>query len=52
VFLAVGLAGTLVVPLSGLGFMGWKAGGPRFVATDLLLHAVWGLVIGLLYTGS
>jgi hypothetical protein len=52
VFLAVALAGTLIVPLSGLGFMGWKAGGPRFVLTDLLLHALWGLLIGLLYTGS
>jgi hypothetical protein len=51
-FLAVVLAGALIVPLSGLGFMGWKTGGPRFAATDLLLHAVWGLLIGLLYTGS
>src|SRR6266567_907967 len=25
VFLAVALAGTLIVPLSGMGFMGWKA---------------------------
>ena len=52
VFLAVALAGTLIVPLSGMGFMGWKAGGSRFALTDLLLHALWGLLIGLLYTGS
>jgi hypothetical protein len=52
VFLAVALAGTLIVPLSGLGFMGWKAGGPRFAVTTLLLHVVWGLLIGLLYTGG
>jgi hypothetical protein len=52
VFLALALAGGLIVPLSGLGFMGRKAGGWRFVATTLLLHAVWGLVIGLLYTGA
>src|SRR5437763_807908 len=52
VFLAVALAGGLIVPLSGLGFIGRKAGGPRFAATTLLLHARWGLVIGLLYTGS
>ena len=52
VFLAVALAGTLIVPLSGLGFMGRKAGGTRFAVTTLLLHALWGLVIGLLYTGS
>jgi len=52
VFLAVALAGTLIVPLSGLGFMGWKAGGLRFAATTLLLHMLWGLLIGLLYVGG
>jgi hypothetical protein len=52
VFLALALAGGLIVPLSGLGFMGRKAGGLRFAATTLLLHALWGPVIGLLYTGS
>jgi hypothetical protein len=52
VFLALALAGGLIVPLSGLGFMGRKAGGLRFAATTLLLHALWGLLIGLLYTGS
>jgi hypothetical protein len=51
-FLALALAGGLIVPLSGLGFMGRKAGGVRFAATTLLLHALWGLLIGLLYTGS
>ena len=51
-FLAVALAGTLIVPLSGLGFMGWKAGDPRFAITALLLHALWGLLIGPLYIGS
>src|SRR6266699_4373442 len=34
VFLAVALAGTLIVPLSGMGFMGWKAGGSRFALTE------------------
>ena len=52
VFLALAFAGGLIVPLSGLGFMGWKAGGLRFAATTLLLHVVWGVLIGLLYTGS
>jgi hypothetical protein len=52
VFLALVLAGGLIVPLSGLGFMGRKAGGLRFAATTLLLHVLWGLLIGLLYTGS
>ena len=51
VFLALALAGGLIVPLSGLGFMGRKAGGVSFAATTLLLHALWGLLIGLLYTG-
>jgi hypothetical protein len=52
VFLALALAGGLIVPLSGLGFMGRKSGGLRFAATTLLLHALWGVMIGLLYTGS
>jgi hypothetical protein len=52
VFLALALAGGLIVPLSGLGFMGRKAGGLRFAETTLLPHALWGLVIGLLYTGG
>src|SRR5579884_2942349 len=50
-FLALVLAGGLIAPLSGLGFLGRKAGGVRFAATTLLLHALWGLLIGLLYTG-
>src|SRR5205823_11611104 len=29
-FLALALAGVLVAPLSGLGLLGWKAGGLRF----------------------
>jgi hypothetical protein len=47
--LAVGFAGALVVPLSGLGFMGRRTGNARFAATNLLMHAVWGLLVGLLY---
>ena len=48
-FLAVGLAGALLGPLSGIGFMGQKTGNSRFAITALLMHAVWGLVIGALY---
>lgn len=48
-FLAVVLAGALVVPRTGLGFMGLKTGNPRLAITNILLHAVWGLIIGLLY---
>lgn len=47
--LAFGLAGGLVVPISGLGYMGLKTGNPRTAITTILLHAVWGLVVGLLY---
>jgi hypothetical protein len=47
--LAVGLAGALVAPLSGLGLLGRKTGNPRFAVTSFLLHAIWGLVIGALY---
>lgn len=47
--LAVVLAGGLVAPFSGLGFLGRKTGSLRFAATDLVMHAAWGLVVGLLY---
>lgn len=47
--LAVVLAGALVVPRTGLGFMGLKTGNPRLAITNILLHAVWGIIIGLLY---
>jgi hypothetical protein len=47
--LAVTLAGSLLAPLSGLGFMGRKTGSPRFALTSLLLHALWGLMVGTLY---
>ncbi len=47
--LAVVLAGGLVGPLSGIGFMGLKTASTRFALTNLLMHAVWGVVIGALY---
>jgi hypothetical protein len=47
--LAVTLAGALVAPISGLGFMGWKTKSPGFALTTVLLHALWGLLVGLLY---
>ena len=48
-FLAIGLAGALLAPLSGIGFMGQKTGNSRFALTAILMHTVWGLVIGALY---
>lgn len=48
-FLAVTLAGSLVAPMAGLGFMGRKTGTPRFALTSLLMHALWGGLVGLIY---
>lgn len=48
-FLALTLAGSLVAPLSGLGFMGSRTGTPRFAITSLLMHAIWGTLLGLIY---
>lgn len=42
-------AGGLIAPLSGLGFMGLKTGNLRFGVTNILLHALWGASIGLIY---
>jgi hypothetical protein len=47
--LALTLAGTLVAPLTGLGFLGRKTGNARFALTNVLMHAVWGLLVGALY---
>jgi hypothetical protein len=48
--LAVVLAGALVAPLTGIGLMGHKTGNPRFAVTNVLVHALWGLLVGVLYT--
>lgn len=50
--LALTLMGALVAPLTGLGFLGFKSGSPRFLITNLLLHALWGLLVGVLYIPS
>ncbi|MFA7095509.1 MAG: hypothetical protein WC383_03385 [Gammaproteobacteria bacterium] len=49
--LAFTLAGSLVAPLSGLGFMGRNTGSYRFALTTVLLHMIWGFLIGLIYVG-
>src|SRR5262249_4574476 len=49
VALAFTLAGALVSPLSGLGFMGRKSGGSSFARTTVLVHVVWGVLLGLIY---
>lgn len=48
-FLLVTLAGSIIMPLSGVGFMGWKTRSWRLACTALLLHLLWGLMIGLVY---
>ena len=47
--LALTLAGAVVAPLSGLGFLGHKTGSWAYARTTVLLHAVWGLLVGLVY---
>jgi hypothetical protein len=47
--LSIALAGALVAPLTGLGFLGRQAGSFRFALTSLLLHGMWGLLVGLIY---
>jgi hypothetical protein len=48
-FILLTLAGSIVMPLSGVGFMGSKTGSWRLALTGLLLHSLWGVVVGLVY---
>jgi hypothetical protein len=50
--LAIALAGALVAPMAGLGFLGRKTGGSGFALTSVLMHLVWGALIGLVYVPS
>jgi hypothetical protein len=47
--LAFVLAGALLAPLSGLGYMGRKTGNWRFALTNVFMHAVWGVIVGAIY---
>ncbi len=49
VVLAMALAGALVAPMAGLGFMGRRTGNFRFATTNLLVHVTWGVLVGLIY---
>ena len=49
VFVAVALAGALVAPMAGLGFLGRKTGSASFAVTSVAVHALWGGLVGLLY---
>jgi hypothetical protein len=35
--------------MAGLGLMGRKTGSASFALTNLLVHALWGLLIGAVY---
>jgi hypothetical protein len=35
--------------MSGMGFIGLKTRNLRFAATNVLMHSVWGLLVGLIY---
>jgi hypothetical protein len=35
--------------LSGLGFMGRKTGSWSYARTAIGLHAIWGVLVGLVY---
>jgi hypothetical protein len=49
VVLAFTLAGALVAPMAGLGFMGRKTGSLAFPLTNFLIHVGWGALVGLIY---
>ncbi len=49
VVLAFTLAGALIAPMSGLGFLGRKTQGAGFALTNVLMHLVWGVLIGVIY---
>jgi hypothetical protein len=48
-FLSFTLAGALIAPMSGLGFMGRRTGKPAFALTSFLVHVLWGLIVGVVY---
>jgi hypothetical protein len=43
------LSGTLIAPMAGLGILGAKTKDTRFAVTSMLLHGLWGLIVGFLY---
>ncbi len=47
--LAFTLSGALIAPAAGVGFFGLKTGSGAFARTSVLVHLLWGVVMGLLY---
>ena len=48
-FLSLVLAGSLVAPMAGLGMMARKTGSFRYALTSVVLHLIWGFLIGAIY---
>ena len=48
--LAVLLAGALVAPMAGLGLLGIRAGMLRFPITNVVIHLLWGFLVGVIYS--
>jgi len=49
ILLSIMFAGVLIAPMAGLGFMGRKTGGNAFALTNVLVHIIWGTLIGMIY---
>ncbi|HET9887534.1 MAG TPA: hypothetical protein VFR10_08475, partial [bacterium] len=49
VLLSATFAGALVAPMAGIGFMGRKTGGPSFAVTNIVMHILWGTLLGIIY---
>lgn len=47
--LSIALAGALIAPMSGFGFLGRHTGNGAFARTSILMHILWGAVMGLIY---
>ena len=35
--------------MAGLGFMGRKTGGLSFALTSIVMHIIWGMLLGIIY---
>lgn len=49
IVLSLMLAGALVAPMAGLGLMGRKTGGAAYALTNMLIHVLWGALVGFIY---
>lgn len=49
IVLSVTLAGALVAPMAGLGLMGRKTGSAAYGLSNMLIHVIWGSLVGVIY---